>query len=78
MLKKVKKISWHIIFNCIAYSLVFFLIEQIIYNYFLSTIELQSFWMLTSIVLYLISVFIGKIANRNNLSSIFFSITNLI
>ena len=71
-----KKIQWLKVFNYIAYSLAFFLIEYIITFQLLFKFNMQHCWMVIPIVLFV--VFIGKIIGKKDLSTKFLSTVSLI
>ena len=78
MIKWVKKVNWLKAFNYLAYSLVFFLIEHVITFKFLFKLNMQNYWMVTPIVLFVVFTFIGKSIGRKDLSTKFLSIISLI
>lgn len=77
MFTKLKKISKEIILNYVTYSLIFFLVTQICYKYVSQTINIQSFWMLVPLILFLMIEFIGRKINKIKISSILMSMVTI-
>lgn len=63
-----KKYSWDIFLNHLAYSLFYVLITQVIYHQFLYKANLQVYWVGIPLLLYVLSIYIGKFMIRKELS----------
>lgn len=77
MLKSLRKDTWIEIFNVVAYSLVFFLIESVILQ-LLMKYKLQRYWMAIPVLLYFIAIFINKFFTKKHNMAPSFSINSLV
>lgn len=73
-----EKISWPKVFNYIAYSLVFFLVEHVVVFQLLVKFNMQHYWMVIPIVLFIVFAYIGKLIGRKDLSTRFLGVASLI
>lgn len=77
MFTKLKKISKETFLNYVTYSLIFFLMTQICYKYLSQRINIQFFWMLVPLILFLMIEFIGRKFNKIKTSSILMSMVSI-
>ncbi|WP_222422864.1 hypothetical protein [Enterococcus casseliflavus] len=77
MFTKLKKLSKETFLNYVTYSLIFVLITQICYEYLSQRINIQFFWMLVPLILFLMIEFIGRKINKIKISSILMSMVSI-
>lgn len=70
-----EKTSWPKFLNYIAYIVVFFLIEYVLYE-FMAKINIQHYWVIIPVLLFIIAVFIGKFIGEKILSARFLSVVS--
>lgn len=63
--------------NYLAYTLFYLLIIQVIYFQFLSDTIIQNYWIITPLLLYVLSIYMAKLKKSKEPQSMFFSIVCL-
>jgi hypothetical protein len=77
MMNLFRKIKWQKIYNLLSFSLVLFLIESIIYHFFVQ-LKIQKYWIAIPVLLYLILIFASKFIKRICVVAISLEITSLL
>lgn len=77
MIKRFKKINWMGTFNLITCALILLLIERSIYQ-FIVQLDMQKYWMVIPVVVYLILIFIRKFLKESPSLYVPLEITNFV